>query len=342
MSIQAFFSKRVKAREQHVKKSVSDWMAAHRMNGQALQVEKGLTYLFTGIQTGSGKKIKKTVKALGEVKLSKEQTHISLLLAESLYLAGLYYPPKKKKHVEAEPKKGGAQKPGDKDYFERSASLCREVISLGADEASVKTAKTMLGRILLQKLGTIGEARKMLEEAGTPAALIFLAENAREYLKPGHENYLEAINFYKRVPVGSLPEKIRAIVKSNMAVSQFIYCFAKSKAGEPYWANHLIEAIGSMKEALEIIKTDHARTNLGALCNGIICMLGGKQYLSFDEKAALQAAQKELDAVEGHFQKIRNDNKPDYTTDERASWPAPIFMSVPESFAVDSIPAKAN
>ena len=352
MSIQAIFSKTARIREQHVKKSVSDWMAAHSMNGEAPKVKESLTCLFTGIQIGSGKRFKKTVKTLGKIEMTKEQAHLSLLLAESLYLAGLYYPPKK-----GDGDAGKGSKPQKPHYFDKAISVCEGIISPGTDEASVKTAKTIIGRIMLHG-GKVKDAKKLLEAAGTPVAFVTLAENARKY-----NDHLEAIQFYEKIPMGSLPEKLRVAILNNMAVSQLLYCYAEikkaaayktecppeainntetKKDAPSYKTEYLLEAINNMKEALKISNSDRSRTNLGSVCNSIVCILNMKKTLAPEERAAAMTAEIELAGVEGHFQKIRNDSKPHYTTTLKASWPAPIFMSVPESAIVDSIPAKAN
>ena len=345
MSVSAYLSKQfapvLYARKQATNKSVSEWMAAHSLNGEAPRVEESLKYLFTGIQTNSGKKFKKTVKTLGKIKMTKEQVQVSLLLAESLYLAGLYYPPKKEKIAKAEPKKddgkaGKGSKPIKPHYFDKAISVCEGIVSSGADEASVKTARTIIGRIMLHE-GKVGDAKKLLEAAGTPVALVTLAENARMY-----NDHAKAIQFYEKIPMDGLPEKLRVAILNNMAVSQLLYCYAEIKRNAPYKTEFLLEAINNMKEALKISNSDRSRTNLGSVCNSIVGILDMKQTLASEERAAAVAAEIELAAVEGHFQKIRNDNKPHYTTTLKASWPAPIFVSVPESAIVDSIPAKAN
>jgi len=345
MTIAGYLSKQITpvwyARKQATKKSVSEWMAVHSMNGKASKVEESLTYLFTGIQTGSGKKFKKTVKALGNIEMTKEQAQLSLLLAESLYLAGLYYPPKKEKTAKAGPKNddgkaGKGSKPKKLHYFDKAISVCEGIMGSDADEASVKTARTIIGRIMLHE-GKVGDAKKLLEAAGTPVALVTLAENARTY-----SDYREAIQFYEKIPMGGLPENLRVAILNNMAVSQLLYCYAEIKMGAPYKTEYLLDAISNMKEALKTSNSDRSRTNLGAVCNSIVCILGMKQTLAPEERAVFMTAEMERESVESHFQKIRNDNKPYYTTALKASWPAPIFVTVPESAIVDSIPAKAN
>ena len=323
MSIQTIFSKKAQAREQNVKKSVSEWMAAHRMNGQAPKVAEGLTYLFTGLQTGNGKKLKKTVETLGSIEMSKKEAHLSILLAETLYLAGLQFPAKK-------------QTTKQQPYFDQAIDVCCGIIRSGAYEASVKAAKTILGKILLHE-GEVNDAKLLLEDAGTPGALITLAKYANEY-----GQYLDAVEFYKKIPMNGLPEKLRAIILNNLAVSQFLYGYAALRAGRPYETEHLLGAIGNMKEALKITNSDRDRTNLGAICHGIAGMLDSKQTLSSEERAVLMTAEIELDAVESHFQAARTKSGAYYTTDLKASWPNPNFHGVPDKFAIDSIPAKAN
>ena len=332
MSIQTIFSKKARVREQYVKTSVSKWMAAHSMNGQALQVEKGLTYLFTGIQTGNGKKLKKTVEALGEVKRNKDQTHLSLLLAESLYLAGLQFPPKKEKAVPG----GKNGKPKKQHYLDQAIAVCGEILNSTADASAIKTTKTILGKILMHE-GKVADAKKMLADASTPEALITLAKYANEY-----GQYLDAVEFYKKIPMEGLPEKMRAIILNNLAVSQFLYGYAALRAGKPYKTDHLLEAIENMKEALKITNSDRDRTNLGSICHGIASTLDSKQTLSPEERAVFMTAEIELDAVESHFQAARTKSGVYYTTNLKASWPNPNFHGIPDKFVIDSIPAKAN
>ena len=203
MNISAYLSKQFTparyARKQATKKSVSDWMAAHSMNGEAPGVKESLTYLFTGIQTGSGKKFKKAVKTLSTME-TKGQPHLSLLLAETLYLAGLRFSSEK-------------QKAKQQHFFDEAISVCGGIISSGADEASVKTAKTIIGRIMLHE-GKVGDAKKLLEAAGTPTAIFALAQIAAEYGK-----YSEAIQIYGKMP-NSLSNEIKAMCLHNLGLAQ--------------------------------------------------------------------------------------------------------------------------
>jgi hypothetical protein len=340
------FAPKAYAAKIEINTRASKWVGRCNLDGYAPMTEKALAYIYTGIRSDEPKKIKKGVKALDPATLNNEQIQVSLLLAESLYIAGCYYPPKAEKAKKADDKKAKkkAEKPKEPHYFDKAESLCRKIIiSSDADPVSMATAKTILGRILMERYAFDPEAKALLEEAGTPVALFTLAQLKQNYASAGHANYLEAARLYKKINAESLPQNVQAILKNNLAVSLFLYGYAKRKDETVQIDGHLLEAIGSMKEAIAISNSDYDRISLGAICSGAVLALESRKSLSGQESKALDTVQSELRSAENYFTDMRaRKTGRDYDPNVRASWPHPRFIGLPESFAIDSIAAKAN